>query len=107
MTRRRFYAAPAAFDLEKQIVMLSADESRHARDVLRLRAGDDVFVFDGAGKEFRCTLREFLRDGATLDLKNEVEPARAESPLELTLAVALLKAEKFDLVIQKSVELGV
>jgi 16S rRNA (uracil1498-N3)-methyltransferase len=107
MTRRRFYAVPAAFDLDKQIVLLSADEARHARDVLRLRTGDEVYVFDGAGKEFRGTIREFLREGATLELKDEVEPARAESSLELTLAVAQLKGEKFDLVIQKSVELGV
>jgi 16S rRNA (uracil1498-N3)-methyltransferase len=38
---------------------------------------------------------------------SEVEPARPESPLELTLAVALLKGEKFDLVVQKATELGV
>ena len=37
----------------------------------------------------------------------EVEPARPESPLDLTLAIALLKGEKFDLVIQKATELGV
>jgi 16S rRNA (uracil1498-N3)-methyltransferase len=36
-----------------------------------------------------------------------VEPERAESPLDLTLAVALLKGEKFDLVVQKATELGV
>jgi len=37
----------------------------------------------------------------------EVDPARPESSLNLTLAIALLKGEKFDLVIQKSTELGV
>jgi len=35
------------------------------------------------------------------------EPARPQSPLKLTLAVALLKGEKFDLVVQKMTELGV
>jgi 16S rRNA (uracil1498-N3)-methyltransferase len=37
----------------------------------------------------------------------ETQPAAPESPLDLTLAVALLKGEKFDLVVQKATELGV
>ncbi len=106
MTRRRFYAPPVAFALEEKTVSLSADEARHARDVLRLQPGDEVNVFDGAGKEFRCAVREFARDGAVLDVLEEVEPARPESPLNLTLGIALLKGEKFDLVVQKATELG-
>jgi 16S rRNA (uracil1498-N3)-methyltransferase len=104
--RRRFYAPPAAFALEGQTVSLSAAEARHARGVLRLQPGDEVYVFDGTGKEFRCTVRELDRDGATLDVVEEVEPARPESPLNLTLGLALLKGEKFDLVVQKATELG-
>jgi 16S rRNA (uracil1498-N3)-methyltransferase len=104
--RRRFYSPPAAFSPDEQTVSLSADEARHARGVLRLQPGDEVHVFDGAGKEFRCAVREFVRDGATLDVVEEVGPARPESPLDLTLAVALLKGEKFDLIVQKATELG-
>ncbi|HVS80794.1 MAG TPA: 16S rRNA (uracil(1498)-N(3))-methyltransferase [Pyrinomonadaceae bacterium] len=107
MTRRRFYAPPVAFALDEQTVSLSADEARHARGVLRLQPGDEVYVFDGAGKEFRCAVRELDRDGAALDVLEEVETARPESPLNLTLGIALLKGEKFDLVVQKAVELGV
>ena len=107
MTRRRFYAPPTAFAVDNQTVVLSAQEARHARDVLRLHPGDEVYVFDGAGKEFRCALREFDGHGAILDLGEEVEPARPESPLQLALAIALLKGEKFDLVVQKATELGV
>lgn len=106
MTRRRFYAPPIAFAPDGQTVSLSADEARHARDVLRLQPGAEVFVFDGAGKEFRCAVREFVRDGAVLDVLEDVEPARPESPLNLALGIALLKGEKFDLVVQKATELG-
>jgi 16S rRNA (uracil1498-N3)-methyltransferase len=106
MTRRRFYAPPIAFAPDGQTVSLSAGEARHARGVLRLQPGDEAYVFDGAGKEFRCTVREFARDGAVLDVLEVVEPARLESPLNLTLGVALLKGEKFDLVVQKATELG-
>ncbi len=109
MTRRRFYAPPTAFAPDGAVVVLSEEESRHLRDVLRLRAGDEAYVFDGEGREFACVVRE---DGgrkgpASLELRGPAEPPSPESPLALTLAVALLKGEKFDLVVQKATELGV
>ena len=107
MTRRRFYAPPSAFTPEFESVNLASDEARHLRDVLRLKAGDEVYVFNGAGKEFHCRVEESRRDSAQLSVISEVEPARPESALQLTLAVALLKGEKFDLVVQKATELGV
>jgi 16S rRNA (uracil1498-N3)-methyltransferase len=107
MSRRRFYAPPEMFAPDGSIVKLGAEEARHMRDVLRLGRGDEVFVFDGAGREFRCRVDEYGRDSATLSVHGEVEAARPESVLHLTLAVALLKGEKFDLVVQKATELGV
>jgi len=107
MARRRFFAPPVAFAPDRATVVLTADEARHLRDVLRLKRGDEVFIFDGEGREFRCVVEEFDRDQATLNVSSEVEAARPESTLHLTLAVALLKGEKFELVVQKATELGV
>lgn len=107
MTRRRFHAPPNAFNLESQTVTLTADEARHLREVLRLKTGDEVYVFDGAGREFRCAVVNTKRDWAELEIESEVEPAKPESQLQLKLCVALLKGEKFDLVVQKATELGV
>lgn len=107
MTRRRFFAPRSAFNFSKQTVTLAADEARHLREVLRLKPGDQVSVFDGAGKEFRAHVAQARREFAELELDEEIEPARPESPLQITLAVALLKGEKFDLVVQKATELGV
>jgi len=87
--------------------MLAADEARHLREVLRLKPGAEVSVFDGEGKEFRARVAQARRDFAELEMEGEIEPARPESPLRITLAVALLKGEKFDLVVQKATELGV
>ena len=86
---------------------LAAEEARHLRDVLRLKSGDEVYVFNGAGREFRCTVSSAARDSAELRIDAEVEPAKPESQLQLNLCVALLKGEKFDLVVQKATELGV
>ena len=107
MTRRRFFAPPGAFNADAKTVILAGDESRHLRDVLRLAHGDEVFVFDGQGHEYQCVVDESGRNTSTLTLVDEVESAAPESPLKLTLAVALLKGEKFDLVVQKATELGV
>jgi 16S rRNA (uracil1498-N3)-methyltransferase len=107
MTRRRFYAPLSAFDSSLTRITLASDEARHLREVLRLKVGDEVYVFNGAGKEFQCRVEETRRDAAHLMVVREVEAARPESPLHLTLAVALLKGEKFDLVVQKATELGV
>ncbi|MDQ6654169.1 MAG: 16S rRNA (uracil(1498)-N(3))-methyltransferase [Acidobacteriota bacterium] len=107
MTRRRFYAPPSAFTSSLDSVTLASDEAHHLHEVLRLRPGDEAYVFDGRGKEFHCRIKESRRDTAHLAVIDEATPARPESPLQLTFGVALLKGEKFDLVVQKLTELGV
>ena len=104
MTRRRFHAPPGSF--KQGTITLSGDQARHLREVLRLKPGDEVYVFDGLGHEFRCTVSNARRDSAELRIEAEIEPAKPESQLQLNLGVALLKGEKFDLVVQKATELG-
>jgi 16S rRNA (uracil1498-N3)-methyltransferase len=106
MSRRRFHAPPSAFNFQTLTVTLAADEARHLREVLRLKKNDVVYVFNGAGREFRCVVEDARRDSAELRIDSEV-PAKPESQLQLKLGVALLKGEKFDLVVQKATELGV
>jgi len=106
MTRRRFYAPPSAFSPDGQSATLGTEETRHLHDVLRLRQGDEIYVFDGAGREFHCAVEIIAKDSTELRVISEVDPSRPESPIQLTLAIALLKGEKFDLVIQKATELG-
>ncbi|HEV7643451.1 MAG TPA: 16S rRNA (uracil(1498)-N(3))-methyltransferase [Pyrinomonadaceae bacterium] len=104
---RRFYAAPNQFT--QNSIKLSLEESKHLRDVLRLREGDEVSVFDGEGKEYGCKIEKTGggKEPAELTVTGELEPPAPESKLDLTLAIALLKGEKFELVIQKATELGV
>lgn len=102
---RRFYAPPENF--HAKTVSLSQEETRHLRDVLRLRENETVHVFDGEGREFSCRIEKIEKQGTILQVLEEVKPFALTSNLDLILAVALLKGEKFDLVVQKSVELGV
>lgn len=102
---RRFYAPPENFRGEE--ITLDFEQTKHLRDVLRLRPGEKINVFDGAGREFSCAIEQIGKRETTLKIIEEVSPNSPESDLDLTLAVALLKGEKFDLVLQKAVELGV
>ncbi|HVF47710.1 MAG TPA: 16S rRNA (uracil(1498)-N(3))-methyltransferase [Pyrinomonadaceae bacterium] len=101
----RFYAQPQNFSDET--VVLDADETRHLRDVLRLSVGEEVSVFDGTGREALATVMETGKKTTLLSIIEETAPASPESPLEITLAPTVLNGERYDLIIQKSVELGV
>src|SRR3954468_2325633 len=101
----RFFALPESFRDER--VLLDSGETRHLRDVLRLAEGANVNVFDGCGREFSCTVVEIKKTETELLIISELTASSPESGLELTLAAAMLKGDKFDLVVQKAVELGV
>lgn len=102
---RRFFAPVSNFS--DATVTLGEDETRHMRDVLRLRIGEEVYVIDGEGREMRCRIDSIEKKQAGLTIIETAAPPASESPLDLTLAVAILKGDNFDLVIQKAVELGV
>lgn len=104
MSRRRFYASPD--DIIDSSITLSADETHHLTHVLRVTPGEQAFVFDGCGREYKCTFRGIKDARAHLQLTEALADV-VESPLQLTLAQSLAKGEKFDFIIQKATELGV
>ena len=102
---RRFYAPPNQFDGQK--VKLAVEETRHLRNVLRMKSGDEVQVFDGNGREFLAEVESIGKREALLKVIGEIDPPAPESDLDLTIAACVFKNDKFDLVVQKAVELGV
>ncbi len=103
MNLHRFHVPAAAPGAR---VELPEHTAHHAREVLRLRAGAEVHVFDGAGAEFVGVLDEVSRRGVFARLGARAA-ARPESALRLVLAVSALKGDRMELVVQKSTELGV
>jgi 16S rRNA (uracil1498-N3)-methyltransferase len=87
-------------------VELPEPVAHHAREVLRLRAGAAVRVFDGAGHEWHAVLDEVSRRTVSARMLHAAA-ARPESPLRLVLAIAALKGDRMELVLQKATELGV
>src|SRR5512139_3534965 len=87
-------------------VVLPEHTAHHAREVLRLRPGAAVRVFDGAGAEFEAVLDEVTRRTVSARIGHAMA-ARPESPLHLVLAISPLKGDRMELVVQKATELGV
>lgn len=102
---RRFYSPPGSFN--GKAVTLEEGETRHLRDVLRLKTGDTINVFDGEGREFKCRVEAIEKRSTDLAILNEVQPTAPESSLDLTICAAILKGDKTDFAVQKLVELGV
>ena len=103
MTLPRFHVPEAGPGAR---VSLPEHAAHHAREVLRLRAGATVRIFDGAGAEFEAELDSVTRQGVDARIRHAV-PARPESPLRVVLALSPLKGDRMELVIQKATELGV
>jgi 16S rRNA (uracil1498-N3)-methyltransferase len=81
-------------------------EAQHLIRVLRLSIGESVRVFDGRGREHLATVEALTKSEAIVRL-GDATAAAPESPVEITLAMALLKADKFDDVVRDATMLGV
>lgn len=96
---------PAAL-VPGQEIALDRDQSHYASRVLRLRPGDALQVFDGAGARHAASIAEADPRRCVLRI-GEALQAATESPLRVTLAQCLSASEKMDWTIEKAVELGV
>lgn len=90
---------------EDVVLSLPAERLNYLKNVLRLRDGQAVIVFDGQNHEADATLNLGKREGS-LEI-GCVTLRSVESPLQTHLLQAMGKGEKMDWVIQKAVELGV
>jgi 16S rRNA (uracil1498-N3)-methyltransferase len=97
----RFYLPPDAWESSA----LTGDEARHLSQVLRMKAGDSVIVFDGKGRRAAAEVLEVSRDRVSLKV-GDVLPSVVPLPA-ITLAQAIPKGKNMDLIVQKSVELGI
>jgi 16S rRNA (uracil1498-N3)-methyltransferase len=85
---------------------LPENAARHAVRVLRLGAGAELTLFDGAGGEYVARIDTVRKDEVQVDVLSW-QALECESPLRVTLAQALQAGDKMDLTVQKAVELGV
>ena len=79
-------------------------QTHYLRNVLRLKGGDPVLVFNGREGEWRATLADSGKRALSLAIG---ERARAQTPaLDLDYLFAPLKQARLDYMVQKAVEMG-
>lgn len=100
----RFFAEPGQIG-EKEIVITGADVN-HIRNVLRMRADEEVLIADGQGAEYRCKLTDLGENEVRAQILWKLD-GNAELASAVTLFQGLPKSDKMDLIVQKCVELGV
>lgn len=89
---------------------LDAETAKKLVRVLRLSAGETFVGFDGRGREWECALTAIeaqKRPAARAIALQEMAAAPGESKLQLSVAQAIPKGDKMELVLQKGTELGV
>jgi 16S rRNA (uracil1498-N3)-methyltransferase len=74
--------------------------------VLRLKPLDRIIVLDNSGWEFEVEIERITKEQAKGKVINK-KPGQEEPHIKITLYQALLKSDKFELVLQKGAELGV
>ena len=87
-------------------VELPPDTASHLAKVLRARAGDELVLFNGDGREFTGAI-EAVRGPRVSAFVGEGRVVARESPLAITLVQSVPRGDRMDFIVQKATELGV
>ena len=102
----RFFVEPCQIQEETHEIRVTGTDVNHIRNVLRMKQGEELWVSDGAGKEYHCQIAGMDGEEILLHILYAQEPDY-ELPNQIYLFQGLPKADKMELIIQKAVELGV
>lgn len=100
---RLFFVSPTQWTGQR--VTITGADVHHITRVLRLRPGDTVTVSDGGGRIGRVRI-EGVSEEAVEGTMVETTETHADATPPVTLAQALPQERKFELILQKAVELG-
>ena len=89
-----------------EIITVTGQTAHHVIQVLRLRPGAAIRLFNGHGPEWDAVLLESKRSAISLKVGTPVEAIDAPT-LSITLAQGIARNDRMDFILQKAVELGV
>ena len=100
---KAFYVNP--LNVNGSTFQLDKAESNHATRVLRLKQGDEICLLDGAGIGYHAKIKSIGKNvSGTI---KESLPDLGENKYSVILAPALIKRDRFELMLEKATELGV
>ena len=98
----RFYISPENWD--SRTLALRGSEAHHARDVLRIKAGEKLVLFNGQGRELTAEVID--PGGDEIRLRKLHESETAPLRCRIVLGQAIPKGKNMELIVQKAVEIG-
>ncbi|HEY7001675.1 MAG TPA: 16S rRNA (uracil(1498)-N(3))-methyltransferase [Candidatus Udaeobacter sp.] len=98
----RFFVSPEKWNTGA--LTLAGSEAHHARDVLRMRVGEKLVLFNGRGREMTAEIVDLGSDEIGLRKLHEAETPPLQS--RIVLGQAIPKGKNMDLIVQKAVEIG-
>jgi 16S rRNA (uracil1498-N3)-methyltransferase len=103
-TMRHFFidSSPAT----NSLVAIQQSEAHHIKNVLRLRPGDRIKLFDGTGFEYEAVIRKISAARVDVEILSRIR-ATLRSGAQIIVAQAFLKEKKMDDLVRKLCELGV
>jgi 16S rRNA (uracil1498-N3)-methyltransferase len=101
----RFFVSKDNINEEYRTISILGEDAFHIARSLRMAVGDSLTVCDGEGRDYDCTLSKIRDDRVDCEIENSM-PCPAEPPYNATVYQALVKGERLDVAIQKSVEFG-
>jgi 16S rRNA (uracil1498-N3)-methyltransferase len=93
-----------AAELEKAVVTLSPEESHHLARVLRVQPGQEITLFDGRGGVAEAVIEAVGKTAVEARISNRWTVA--PPAVEIDLIQSVPKPDRWELVLQKAVELG-
>lgn len=92
-------------DISDGVAAIRGEDAYHIARSLRMAVGESVTVCDGTGREYPAVLTD-IHDALCHAACAEGRLGEGEPPMPITLYMGMPKGDKFELVIQKAVELG-
>ena len=88
------------------VVTIQESEAHHIKNVLRLKPGNTIKLFDGTGFEYEAVIKEMSAAEVKVEIRSRVR-ATLGSGVQIMVAQAFLKEKKMDELVRKLCELGV
>jgi 16S rRNA (uracil1498-N3)-methyltransferase len=98
---RSFFVDPDK--IKKNHFTLNKKESHHLSNVLRIKAGELVWLVDGVGTTYNGIIENILPEKVTGTIK-EVFPKYGEPICDVLLAIGIIKRARMELAIEKATE---
>ena len=100
----RFYTSEE--NVKGDLIHIDGQEARHILNVMRMKEGDKVVVFDGTGSEYMGFIKNTKPRSLVVQVVSRATPKVSVFP-RITLAQAIPKKERMDNIVEKATELGV